>query len=319
MRAPLISMKTRTSPKRSGGFTLIELMVAMAITTVIVTVLVTITGVALDSWQRGRAEIRASRQAKSMLDTMAKDFESMVSRRGNSFEWMYAKVSTDLPGTAANTSSNAADLIFFTAATDRYLGQIGTAEDAGGDVSCVSYKLEYQDPVKGVDNDDSSTFVFYRLLVNPDDTFKDLLGQADLETAFSSYSGKVKDVQNFVCENIYQFTLTYQVEVTQAGSGSGPSTTATVRVMLGEDAAGTEMRLRGNGLETDASVGSLQPAVTVEELKAGRLRGVEIGITVLSDAAVIRLNTPGLKQEVREKILAQESFQYSRTVELPGM
>lgn len=312
-------MKTRFSPKRFRGFTLIELMVAMAITTVIVTVLVSITGVALDSWQRGRAEIRASRQAKSMLDTMAKDFESMVSRRGNSFEWMYAKIATDLPGTSANMSSNAADLIFFTAATDRYLGEIGSANDAGGDVSCVSYKLEYQDPVKGTDEDDSSTFVLYRLLVNPDQTFKDLLGQADLKAAFSSYDDKVKEVENFVCENIYQFTLTFQVEVTQPGTGNSAPTTVPVRVTLGEDAAGKEMILRGNGLETDASVGSLKPVVSLDELKAGRLKGVEIGITVLSDAAVIRLNTQGLKQEVREKILAQESFQYSRTVELPGM
>lgn len=314
-------MKTPFSLKRRflRGFTLIELMVAMAITTVIVTVLVSITAVALDSWQRGRAEIRASRQAKSMLDTMAKDFESMVSRRGNSFEWMYAKISSDLPGTSANMSSNAADLIFFTAATDRYLGEIGTANDAGGDVSCVGYKLEYQDPVKGTEEDDSSTFVFYRLLVNPDETFKDLLGQADLKAAFSSYDDKVKEVENFVCENIYQFTLTFQVEVTQPGTGNNAPTTVPVRVTLGEDAAGTEMILRGNGLETDASVGNLKPVVSIDELKAGRLKGVEIGITVLSDAAVIRLNTPGLKEDVREKILAQESFQYSRTVELPGM
>jgi prepilin-type N-terminal cleavage/methylation domain-containing protein len=314
-------MKTPFPSKRRflRGFTLIELMVAMAITTVIVTVLVSITGVALDSWQRGRAEIRASRQAKSMLDTMAKDFESMVSRRGNSFEWMYAKVASDLPGTSANMSSNAADLIFFTAATDRYLGEIGTAKDAGGDVSCVAYKLEYQDPVKGTDDEDSSTFVFYRLLVNPDETFKDLLGQTDLKSAFSSYDDKVKEVENFVCENIYQFTLTFQVEVTQAGSGNSAPTTVPVRVTLGEDAAGTEMILRGNGLETDASVGSLKPVVSLDELKAGRLKGVEIGITVLSDAAVIRLNNQSLSDEVREKILAQESFQYSRTVELPGM
>ena len=101
-------MKTRFSQKLSRGFTLIELMVAMAITTIIVTVLVSITGVALDTWQRGRAEIRASRQAKAMLDTMAKDFESLVSRRGNGFEWLDSKVDTDLPGPSANLSTNAA-------------------------------------------------------------------------------------------------------------------------------------------------------------------------------------------------------------------
>jgi len=315
-------MKTPFSTKRAKGFTLIELMVAMAITTVIVTVLVSITGVALDTWQRGRAEIRASRQAKSMLDTMAKDFESLVSRRGNNFEWLYSKVQEDLPGPSANMSSNAAELIFFTAATDRYKGEIGTATDNGGDVSCVSYQLQYQDPVKGTEEANSSTFVLYRLLVNPDDTFKDLLGKDDLETAFQSYDAKVKEVENFVCENVYQFTLTYQVEVSQT-SGSGATATTTtvpVRVTLGETGAGKELALRGNGLEMpDVSVGNIKPSVTRDELLAGRLTGVEIGITVLSDAAVIRLAQEGLSEKVREKILAQESFQYSRTIELPGM
>ncbi len=311
-------MKTRLSSRRRRGFTLIELLVAMAITTVIVTVLVSITGVALDTWQRGRAEIRASRQAKSMLDTMAKDFESLVSRRGNNFEWLYSKVESNLPGPTANQSSNAADLIFFTAATDRYSGEIGSADDMGGDVSCVGYQLKWQDPVEGDEDDQSSTFVLYRLLVDPDDTFQDLLGKEDLESAFSSkYSSQVKEVQNFICENVYQFTLTYQVEVSQQSGGT--TTTVPVRVTLGDTGAGKEFRLRGNGIETDASTGTLKPSVTLDELKAGRLSGVEIGITVLSDAAVIRLNNSGLKDEVREKILAQESFQYSRVVELPGM
>jgi prepilin-type N-terminal cleavage/methylation domain-containing protein len=312
-------MKNPFSPKRAKGFTLIELMVAMAITTVIVTVLVSITGVALDTWQRGRAEIRASRQAKSMLDTMAKDFESLVSRRGNNFEWLYSKVESQLPGPSANMSSNAAELVFFTAATDRYQGQIGTADDLGGDVSCVSYQLQYQDPVKGTEEENSSTFVLYRLLVNPDETFKDLLGKDDLSAAFSTkYKDQVTEVENFVCENIYQFTLTYQVEVTQT-SGTA-TTTVPVRVTLGETGAAKELTLRGNGLEMpDVSVGKIKPAVKSEELLAGRLTGVEIGITVLSDAAVIRLSQEGMSDKVREKILAQESFQYSRTVELPGM
>lgn len=314
-------MKTRFHPKRSSGFTLIELMVAMAITTIIVTVLVSITSVALDTWQRGRAEIRASRQAKAMLDTMAKDFESLVSRRGNNFEWLYAKVADEPPGPAANLSSNAADLIFFTAATDRYLGQVGTANDRGGDVSCVGYQLQYQDPVKGTEEESSSTFVLYRLLVDPDATFRDLLGKQDIEQAFSSYRSKVREVENFVCENVYQFTLTFQVAVSQV-SGSGATaktTTVPVRVTLGETGAGKRLRLRGDGIVTDAAAGALSPAVAVDELRAGRLTGVEIGITVLSDAASVRLATAGLSQNVRERILAQESFQYSRVVELPGM
>ena len=84
-------MKTQGNLRgKNSGFTLMELMVAMAITTIIVTVLVSITSIALETWNRSRAELRASRQAKSMIDTLARDFESLVTRRGNNNEWLSA-------------------------------------------------------------------------------------------------------------------------------------------------------------------------------------------------------------------------------------
>lgn len=316
-------MKTRFhSSKKPGGFTLIELMVAMAITAIIVGVLVSITGVAVDAWQRGRSEVRASRQAKSLLDAMSKDFEASVSRRGNKFQWMYASVLSNLPGPTANKSANASDLIFFTAATDRYLGDVGGASDNGGDVSCVAYHLEYQDPVKGdtgAGDTNASTFVMYRLLVDPDETYSKLLGQDNLKTAFQSYESKLKDVENFVCENVCQFTLTFEVEVNQKNGSSSAVTKVPVRVTLGENATATEFKITGEGIDTDAAGSKLQPTVTDDELKAGRVIGAEIGITVLSDSAITRLAQPGLKQEVHDKIMAQESYHYSRSVVIPSM
>jgi len=38
------------------GFTLMELIVAMAITTIIVSVLVSVTSIAMDTWNRSRSE-----------------------------------------------------------------------------------------------------------------------------------------------------------------------------------------------------------------------------------------------------------------------
>ena len=88
-------MKTPASFPNRKGFTLMELMVAMAITVIIVTVLVSITSIAIETWNRSRSELRAARQAKSMVDTLARDFEAMVTRpggkdpvSGKSFEWL---------------------------------------------------------------------------------------------------------------------------------------------------------------------------------------------------------------------------------------
>jgi prepilin-type N-terminal cleavage/methylation domain-containing protein len=309
-------MKTPISKTRRG-FTLMELMVAMAITALIVTVLVSITSIALDTWNRSRAEVRASRQAKSMADSLARDFEALVTRRGNNFEWLYAKSETTLPGPSSNPSSNASELIFFTGATDRYDGKINTPDDKGGDVSCVAYRLEYQDPIQGVDND-FSTFTLYRKLVNPDETFEDLLGKEDLSQAFSSYSAKLTDVENFVCENVFQYTVTFHVEVTKTVNGKAKK--LTVPVILGASNTGiraNEFRINGGGLELQSNGNS---QVTADELKAGRVAAMEVSLTVISDFGVDQMRRRTFtSDDARAKFLAQNSFQYSKLVELPGM
>jgi len=297
------------------GFTILELLVAMVITTLIVIVLVGITSVALDAWNRSRSELRASRQAKSMVDTMARDFEAMVARRSNSFEWLYAQTvkSTDAVGPKSQPSSNAADLIFFTAATDRYSGQINTTTDKGGDVSCVSYKLAYQDLVVGTDTS-FSTFAMYRLLVNPDETFAALLGKTSLSGAFVPYLPKVKSPENFVCENVYQFTVRFNVEAQKTGS----TTKVLVPVTLGS-ATGQlqQFQLFGTGLVVASSPSS---AVTLDELKAGRIVSAEISLTVLSDFGVNQLKARTFKNDAEKgKFFAANSYQYSKVVELPRL
>jgi len=310
-------MKTPFSPNLRRGFTILELLVAMVITTLIVIVLVGITSVALDAWNRSRSELRASRQAKSMVDTMARDFEAMVARRSNSFEWLYAKTATAV-GPSAQPSTNAADLIFFTAATDRYSGQINTTTDKGGDVSCVSYKLAYQDLVVGTDTS-FSTFAMYRLLVNPDETFTTLLGKPILSTAFLPYSSKVKSPENFVCENVYQFTVRFNVEVQKTGS----TTKVLVPVTLGS-ATGQfqQFQLLGTGLVVASSSSSAVTLDELNELKAGRIVSAEISLTVLSDFGVNRLKIPGFtfKNDTEKgKFFAANSYQYSKVVELPRL
>jgi prepilin-type N-terminal cleavage/methylation domain-containing protein len=308
-------MKTQITSSNKRGFTLMELMVAMAITTIIVTVLVSITSIALDTWNRSRAELRASRQAKSMVDSMARDFEALVTRRGNTNEWLSAVSAQTMPGDRL-LSTSASKLIFFTAATDRYNGEVGNVPaNLGGDVSCVAYELEYKDPIDG-NSGKFDTFILNRKLVDPKEAFEKLLGKDNLETAFATVAGNVNDPTNFVCENIFQFTVTFQVQVAQTVSGT--TTLVNVPVTVGKSSSGQitkEFRIRGSGVVADISGGSVTP----EQLKAGRVTAVEISLTVISDFGVDQLRTRIFSGTQQSEFLAKNSYQYTKMVQLPSM
>ncbi len=303
-------MKT-PSKNSQRGFTLIELLVAMAITTIIVTVLVSVTAMALETWNRSRAEIRAARQAKSMIDSMARDFESFVSRKGNTFEWLSAKSNPSADGPKGTASPNAIDLVFFSAATDRYNGKIGTATDLGGDVSTVGYKLTYKDPIAGATNDEYKTFVLYRKLVDPKETFDKILGQAIIKTPFDAAGGTAIDKEeNFICENVYQFTVTFHVSAATADG------LRSVSVPVGKGAKSVEeFRITGSGIQTTF----VPSGVTNEQLKAGRLSAAEISITVLSDFGIQQMRRRSdLTGTKLADFIAEHSYQYSKIVQLPG-
>ena len=308
-------MKSHFINSKRRGFTLVELMVAMAITTIMVTILISITSMALDSWNRSRAEVRAARQAQAMTEIMARDFEAMVTRSGNSFEWFVANTQSDSVGPDSAPSPGSADLIFFTAATDRYDGNLA-GDDAKGDISAVGYSLRYQDPIAG--STSHPNFVLYRKLVNPDETFNSLLGQEDLQAAFSPYLSDIENMANFVCENVYQFSVTVDLVNLSTQVGRRPATAYNnpVSVTLSQDV--TRIRQFGNNFEANIPASALPQNVSVSP--STRIGAVEISITVLSDNAMntIRSN-PNLSTEAKENLISRNSFQYSKRVDIPGM
>ncbi|MFT3992358.1 MAG: prepilin-type N-terminal cleavage/methylation domain-containing protein [Luteolibacter sp.] len=311
-------MKTPQNPLRSKGFTLMELMVAMAITTIIITILVTITSLSLDTWNRSRTETRAARQAKTMVDTMAHDMESLVARKGNNIDWLFVKAADAMgPENARNT--NAAELYFFTAASDRYDGLLGDDKaDKGGDVSSVAYKLAYLNPIGAKQDDALSTFVLYRKLVDPDDTYQRLLGREDLEQTWAAYEKTIEQSKNFVCENIYQFSLTFNVAVDVTTENI--TRTQVVPVTI-SNSTGTseikELRINGIGLLAPDFGGSRD--ITAEEFQAGKIISVEISLSVLSDTGLEQMRRRKLEGDAKAEFLAKNSFQYTKLVQLPKL
>jgi len=322
-------MKTHSSKSSRRGFTLVELLVAMAITTIIILVLVGVTSVAIDTWKRSRSEVRAASQGKAMIDSMARDLEAMVVRTGNTYQWLHAETPSTKPAVSGSNSKskdesqespNALNLEFFTSVTDRYMGPlqggkfgegIGTSDDLGGDISGVGYKLVYEDPLT-TSGSDYGTFVLRRILVDPNKTYTDLLGKPDLQAAFQSYDSAASPAESLVCENVYQFTVTFLVEISRT---SGTTTNKLiVPVTMGSNFVGS---LKVNGDKIDVEEG-VQNA-TVAEINAGRIVGAQISLTVLTDFGLEQLRVrPFANDTDRAKFFAKNSFEYSKMINLPG-
>jgi len=316
------------------AFTLMELMVAMAITAMIVTALVYITSNAVDTWNRSRSELRAARQAKVMVDTMARDFESLVVRRGNSFEWLTATGPVTAPASPKLTSTNSSDLIFFCAPTDRYNGAyVNSASTTNylGDISCVGYRLYYKDPMPNPGTT-FQTFVLKRYLSSPstdstltgtdphkgDNTFANLLGTTDLASKFSPYFTLLdSNAADFVCENVFQFVVTFNVEVLHNTGGTAYSV-VTVSVPVGQSSqqVTNSFRVMGNTITTQYGPSGCSKA----ELAAGRVTSVDISLTIISDAGIEQLRSPRtLSTTQQADFLAKNSFNYTKRVQVPSM
>ena len=308
-------MNTHKPNGRRSGFTLVELLVAMTITIILLGVLVYMTGISMDTYRDSQNEVRASRQAKEAINTIAQDFESMVSRRdGNPFEWLYAgEETTGNLGPSGKEVPNTSRLIFFTGATDRYNGDIGGTEDNGGDVSAVSYRLVFRDQISDTDDDEHAVFSLYRHLVNPDDAFN-LLAADDLEDAYTSAFSDTDDLNadNFLVENIYEFSVTFIIQVT-VDSGGVPIT-HTVRAPMSPNAL-TELRITGTTIEStgdlDFPTGS---GLTKEQVESGSIVGVDISITVLSEQGVTLAKRSAIS---REDLVKKHGYHFSKRITTP--
>ncbi|GAA5494842.1 hypothetical protein Rhal01_01006 [Rubritalea halochordaticola] len=302
----MISVKKLRSRK---GFTMIELLTSVAVTAIIISVLIGMTRIAMDAWKDSRDKTKASRLAKEALETMSKDLEGIVIRSGNNYEWAFVKSeSSNKDGPLNAEMSNPTEILFFTGATDRYDGKIGTKDDKGGDVSTVAYRIVYQDQLNPGENE-FPIFALYRDLVNPDETFKKYLSEENLMSGGIYNSSDTSDQENFLVENIFDLTITFIFEY-QDNSGQ----TFTKRVPVTADGSGTNrLRIFGDRVEVGGSVLN-DPSGN----KITRLAGCELSVLVLTDSALTLLKNRNFSDPSElSKFLNENGFHYSKSVILP--
>ena len=238
--------------KRSKGFTIIELLVSMAITIILLTIIISVAASSGDILAKAKTKADLSAKSDRVFSILESDIESMVIRRDSS-HWFYAGLPYDGAGNtpryldaaapnevevaqSGNTITSVgafafpsvANLVFYTSVVDSYDGVRDAAGDAGGDVSFVEYQLDFSNMVNssldsGISGsvDDNATPQFFRWLEFPDNTFNTLSGSEPLVQVFNDnsvstgYSEPDKQkAYSVLSTNIYSVSATFNISYT---------------------------------------------------------------------------------------------------------
>lgn len=133
-------------PRRiTAGFTIIELLVALGVTAILVTLMVSVTVNVLNAWNRSSSVLSTGNQARLLLDQLSLDFEGAVIRRG-----------TDVM-LAATIQPNQT-----TAAGDAGMGEARWTALAAGGASFAARTKPFQGAGSLVANPASNSFEDYR-------------------------------------------------------------------------------------------------------------------------------------------------------------
>lgn len=180
-------------PSLRHAFTLVELLVASAITAVLATLLLGITQNILDSYRRTVAGATVERDGRFALDRMNDDLAALVMPRPRGAESLHAAVES------------------VNGATSVWLAFLSNATDADPDgfassPRALSYRVAYQDPVS--DGGARPAFALYRSVGAAAETLDDALASADLRTDFWQ-SRPTADLEDFLVGDIVDFRIRY--------------------------------------------------------------------------------------------------------------
>lgn len=183
----------------AGGFTLLELLVAVTLTLGIAAVMLSVTSSTLNLWRRTQDKFTVSAQAKLALDVIERDLQGGVFRRDPAATWFALTVSNSTsglssqgwqltsrmkPATAESLSllplkadgaldSIAAARFGVSGAWIRYLSAVSASSSDGALPRALSYQVARR-PVSGTissSNQAEVRYSLYRSTVSPANTF----------------------------------------------------------------------------------------------------------------------------------------------------
>jgi len=323
-------MKSRISVHRHG-FTLVELITAMAITSILVLVIMQLTNQGIALWKVVQEDVSTTSSSRVALQTMSRDLESFQMAGGsNKYQWLFAKTDEATRNVPKGLSiPRSVQCVFFASAPDRnpsvssspslrsnYRDARAHNMETQGDVNAIGYRLMYRDqilnlPGSGSDQKTFPLFSLYRQVVSPRETYEQLLGKESLESAYVSF--EKGEEKNFLCENIIELNMIFTIQYAQEGATSETGrvayATVNVPVISSRGSAGRKVAVYGDRIEANGQV-----------YPNARIVSANLSITVLTEEGV------ALAEQVRQgrrrapkaaDFFARYTRSFSRLVTLP--
>jgi len=325
-------MKANVQTSRRG-FTLVELIVAMAITASLVYVIMQLTNQGIALWQKVQEDVSTSTSGRVALQTIARDLESFQMKGNNKYQWLFARTEKNRRGGKVPKGleiPQSVRMAFFACAPDRNPAVSSSPSlrnnyrltrahnlDTQGDVNAVAYCLMYRDQVLNVDASDSERGIFpifslYRQVISPRATYENLMGRENMEAAYQPYEQQAEEF--FLSENVIELSLVFNIEYVsdEADARSGRVSYESVSVPVissGSATMGKSIEVYGDRIVAGSRI-----------YKNARIVSASMSITVLTDEGVSLVEQVRLKR--RRAPRADEFFRaytrsFSRSVLLP--
>jgi len=193
---------------RNAGFTLAEIMIATALTMMMVVLLLSLTQGLLGSFTSARDRMLRQGDISFALDQMVQDLEGLVVPNATDSEGL--RMTSETVGNADGVW-----LTFLSTATDLDNSTTNDNISHQGATRAISYRLAHQNPIDG--SDDQPAYAIYRSIASAKHTFENALNVDDLQGDYWSSLPATPDptprdptdIGSFLSGNVVEFTVRF--------------------------------------------------------------------------------------------------------------
>lgn len=220
----MVSTSAFVAASRRRGFTLIELMVATAIMTLLVLAVMTVTSHVLGTWSSASGRLGANAEARTALQYLGDDLETLVVRPKQQV-WLEVEYENVSLGQGKTVRVPNISLI---SATEH---RVRPSTNDYGNICAINYQIAFQNPIipSGVGTPEPlPTAGLYRKVIGPQDTFNDVLNfqsgnsgaLVSLKDTVDGLQGSTATFANFLSSNIVDLSVDFYAEDLDESLGS---------------------------------------------------------------------------------------------------